>query len=164
MSDGVPKSDLPNVAVILASVLARIPREQQPLLIAYAERLAATRYRIWAAEVTAADDAERLRACAEREEAIAGRIEGLFPNTTALQRDLVAKSPELEEINRDLFAERPLTQQFAIQASGERLGATTWTAFADHTADATTRNIFLTCAELELESAVVLESILARGI
>ena len=36
-------SALPNIGEALAPVLARVPREQQPLLIALAERMAAER-------------------------------------------------------------------------------------------------------------------------
>ena len=154
---------IPNVAAALSRVLASIPREQQPLLIAFAERLAATRYRSWAAEVADTRNAAELRACADREEDIARRIEGLFPNAAAAQSELVANHPELDEINRSLFAGRSLAEQFAIQAGGERLGARTWTAFADHSPSSSARATFLVCAQLEEASALVLEALLASG-
>ena len=150
---------LPNVAEILAAVLQRIPVEQRPLLIAVAERLAADRYRAWAREVT--DDAlsAELYACAEREEEIARRVEGLHRDAEAVQQRLLAEHPDLEEINRSLFADRPLMQQLAIQAGGERLGAATWRSFAAHATDPAARDVFLGCATLEEESAVCLERI-----
>jgi hypothetical protein len=150
--------DLPNVAEMIAPLLARVPRERQPLLIALAERLAAVRYRAWAAEPADAQRRAALLACAVREEDIAGRIEGLFPDAAALQRDIAAQNPELEAINQALFADRPLPDQFTIQARGERLGAATWRAFAAHATNPTARATFLTCAELEEHSALVLES------
>jgi hypothetical protein len=55
----------------------------------------------------------------------------------------------------------PLPHQFTIQAQGERLGAATWRAFARHTEVPSVRDTFLVCAELEEQSATVLEAILA---
>jgi hypothetical protein len=155
---------LPDIGEALAPLLARVPREQQPLLIALAERMAAERYRGWAERVGDAADRARLLACAEREERIAARIEGLFAGAAALQRDLLAKQPELPELNRSLFAGRPLADQLTIQARGERLGAATWRSFARHVTDVTRRETLLACAELEEESAAVLEALLERGV
>ena len=155
-------SSLPNVAAIFGAVLERVPGPERPLLIALAERLAATRYRGWAGMVT--NDARRagLLACADREEEIARRVETLSPEAAAVQRDILGRNPDLEDINRSLFAERPLDQQFAIQARGERLGATTWRALAEDAAGEDTRRTLLGCAELEEENASYLESLL-RG-
>jgi len=163
MPSGAPNG-LPNIGEALAAVLARIPRERQPLLIALAERLAAVRYRGWADAV--GDDRRRaeLLACADREEDIARRIEGLYPDAEAAQREMIAQNPDLEDINRSLFADRPLAQQFALQAGGERLGAATWRSFAKHTENAAARATFLACAELEEASAAVLEAFLAQGV
>ncbi len=151
----------PMLSEILRPLLQRVPPEQQPLLIAFAERLAAQRYRTWAD--SAADEARKsqLLACAAREDEIASRIESLYPEAAATERELPDSIPELEEINRSVFADRPLAQQFAIQAAGERLGAGTWRAFAAAAQSDHAHRTFLTCAELEEESAVALETILA---
>jgi hypothetical protein len=154
---------LPGVGEVLAPILERIPLERRPLFIALAERLAAARYREWA---TAWSDARRkddLLACADREEDIARRVEGLTPNASAVQQEIVAANPDLEEINRSLFAGRSLPEQFTIQAAGERLGAATWRAFAKHATAPEARDVYLRCAELEEASAVVLESLLSGG-
>lgn len=153
-------SELPNVAEILGRVLQRVPPAEQPLLIAIAERRAAERYRGWAHDPANVAHGSRLLACADREEEIARRVEGLYPEAAATQRRLIAENPDLEEINRSLFAGRPLAQQFTIQAEGERLGAATWRAFAEGAENPDARRTFLACATLEEESARVLESIL----
>jgi hypothetical protein len=153
--------ELPDVGEVLAPVLQRVAPDQQPLLIALAERLAAQRYRQWATDVAAEPQAAELRACADREEQIASRIEAGYPDAAAIQRAILAGNPDLEEINRSLFAGRPLVQQFTIQARGERLGAATWRAFARQEENAARRAVLLACAELEESSAVVLENILA---
>lgn len=154
--------DLPDIGQALAPVLARVPREQQPFLIALAERMAAERYRGWAAEASAATDRAQLLACAEREERIAARVEALDAQAPAIQRDLLAKHAELPELNRSLFEGRPLAEQLTIQARGERLGAATWRSFARHESDASRREALEACAELEEASARVLEALLAR--
>ncbi len=153
-------ADLPNVAQLLGPLLQRVPGEQQPLLLAIAERMAARRYRDWAQDAANQPHRAQLLACAEREEAIAARIEALFPEAAATQRALLAKNPDFEAINRTTFAGRPRAQQFTIQAQGERLGAATWRAFASREPDASRRAVLLGCAELEEDSALVLERIL----
>ena len=76
-----------------------------------------------------------------------------------MQRDLLAKHPDLEAINRELFAGRLLEEQFAIQARGERLGAATWRSLAKRSEAESERQTFLGCALLEEESAAYLESL-----
>jgi len=148
---------LPDLAEVLGRVLQRVPLEQQPLLVALAERLAAERYRGWAEEDGA--HAAGLLECAAREEEIARRVEALHPDHESTTRELVARNPDLLEINRSLFAGRPLADQLALQARGERLGAATWRAFARALSDPARRDAFLACALLEEKSAAFLESI-----
>jgi hypothetical protein len=153
-------SELPDIAQLFARVLQGVPREQQPLLVAVAERMAAARYRGWALEIGDEERAARLRSCAEREEEIAARIEALYADAAAQLRELRSRRTDIEEATRSAFAGRPLPQQLAIQARGERLGAATWRSFAAG-GDAAARAAFLACAELEEASAEVLEAILA---
>ena len=90
-------------------------------------------------------------------------MEGLYPGAASIQRDLLAGSRDLLDINRSLFAGRALAQQFITQARGERLGAATWRAFARGEDTAERRDTFLGCALLEEESAALLESILGES-
>jgi hypothetical protein len=152
-------AELPDVAALIAAALQRVAPEHQPLLVAVAERLAAHRYRGWAAEPEIRTVASQLLACATREEEIAGRVEALHPGAAAIQGDLLRANPELEDLNRTVFAGRPLRQQLTIQARGERLGAVLWRALAKRDARAEVRQTLLRCAELEEESAGVLEAI-----
>jgi hypothetical protein len=156
-------AELPSVADAVAPILAATPPAERPLLIALAERTAAQRYRDWAEVPDYAARRAELLACADREEEIARRVEAHFPEAAAVQRDLTAKHPDLDAIYRSFFGDRPLAQQFAIQAQGERLGAATWRSFAKSEPDAGIRATFLACAELEEASAVVLESIAGGG-
>lgn len=152
---------LPNVGEVLAPLLERVLRAEHPLLIAIAERLAAERYRSWAEIADHPQRRTALLACAEREEEIARRVEGLYADADTARSRLLASHPELAELNRTLFAGRPLAEQFAIQAQGERLGAATWRSFARTDADDERAAVLYGCAELEEASAVVLEEILA---
>lgn len=150
--------ELPSIAAIVGGVLQRIPAPERPLFIALAERLAADRYRRWAHE--ASEPARSgLLACAAREDQIADRVASLYPDAAGLEQDLHAKNPELDELNRTIFQGRPLAEQLAIQAAGERAGAAVWRSFAER-ADDRARATFLACAELEEASAAYLESLL----
>lgn len=156
-------STLPDIGEVLAPLLATVPVADQPLFIAIAERMAARRYRGWADEPAYAAHAADLRACADREETIAGRVEALYPDAARIQRDLMAAHPELETVNRTLFEGRPLPDQLTIQSRGERLGAATWRSFARAEQDAGRRDVLSSCATLEEDSARVLEGIVAAG-
>lgn len=156
-------SELPSIGEALAPVLARVAPEHHPLLVALAERMAAERYRAWADAPANAAHATPLRACATREVDIATRVEALYPDAARIQRDIRATVPDLDEINRALFADRSFAEQFSIQARGERLGAATWRAFASRETDPQRRDVLLSCAPLEEESALVLEAILVGG-
>ncbi len=153
------ETDLPNLAELLGRVLQRVPARDRPLLIALAERMAAERYRGWAADPAQRSHRAGLLACADREEEIARRVESLHPAAPSVQRAMLAEHPDLEHINRELFAGRPLAEQFAIQARGERLGAATWRSVAKQSEVEAERQTFLGCASLEEESAAYLESL-----
>ncbi len=150
---------LPNLGGIFARVLQRVSEEQQPLLIAIAERFAADRYRGWAQEPSMAEHAAQLLACARREEEIAARVEALFPGAATIQQEMLAKNPDFLEIPRSVFEGLPVLEQFRIQAQGERLGAATWRSLARKEESRVAREVYLACAELEQASALVLEAI-----
>jgi hypothetical protein len=158
----MPAQDLPSIATIVGGLLARVEERHRPLFIALAERLAAERYRRWAKDASG-DARSGLLACAEREAAIADKIAALYPDATTVQASLRADNPELDELADALFAGRPLAEQFAIQAAGERAGAGAWRAFAAQARGDEARRTLLACAELEERSAEYLESLLAQG-
>jgi catechol 2,3-dioxygenase-like lactoylglutathione lyase family enzyme len=152
---------LPNLGAALTPIFNRLTPDEQPVFVALAERLSAVRYRGWAAEPTLAPQRGALLACAAREEEIAGRVEALFPGAEAKQLEIQARNPELGDVNRDLFAGRPVVEQMAIQSSGERIGMATWQLLAAQEKDASRRQTLLSCVPLEEESARALDAILA---
>jgi hypothetical protein len=157
------ETDSPDIARILGQLLQRVSHAERPLLIALAERLAADRYRAWAGDLDDPARHSQLLACAEREEEIARRVEALFPDAATIQRDILARNPDLGNVNRSLFAGRPLAQQFALQAQGERLGAATWRSFAGHAGETSACDTYLACANLEEENAACLEALPGEG-
>src|SRR5262245_37853202 len=126
-------ADLPDVAATLGRLLQRVPAAQRPLFVAIAERMAAERYRGWAQQAPAR--AAGFLVCAEREDDIARRVEALHPDAEAELRRIHDANPDLAELNRSVFAGRPLEQQLAIQARGERAGAALWRALAQNAGD-----------------------------
>ncbi len=152
---------LPDVGAILAPLLAGVAPDDRPLLLAIAERMAADRYRRWADAAGDPSTRAGLRACAAREDEIATRIEAVYADAAGVQARLRAAHPELARVDAEVFADRSLAEQFAIQASGERLGAATWRALAALRPDEVERAAFLACAPLEEANAAFLEALLA---
>jgi hypothetical protein len=154
---------LPSVAELIAPVIEKVEPEQQPLLIALAERIAARRYLTWAEAMDNTADRDRLLGCAEREEEIARRVEALFEDASVVQSELLARYGGLEAGYCELFEGRPLSEQFTMQSRGERLGAATWRSLAARSDDDVVRTTYIECAKLEEESAVVLEDLTRAG-
>lgn len=158
MSDN--KNTIPNVAELLSVVLRTVDPQIQPLLLASLERLAATRYRAWAGAHPDPSARDGLMACADREDEIARRVESLDPNAAAIQDKLLTDHPELLDLNRTLFEGRPLKDQFAMQAQGERAGAAAWRAYAAAATDPLAGELLQSCAPLEEENAAFLQTLL----
>jgi hypothetical protein len=154
------ENNIPNIAEILAGVLRGIEPSVQPLLLATLERLAAQRYRTWASDHTDQSVKEGLLGCADREEEIARRVESLERNAAAIQDKLLSDHPELLELNRTLFAGRPLKVQFAMQAEGERAGAAAWRAYSAAASDPSSRELLQSCSALEQANADFLQFLL----
>ncbi len=154
------ESNIPNIAEILASALRGIDPGLQPMLLAKLERLAAQRYRTWATDQADQSVRDGLLACADREEKIAGRVESLEPNASAIQDKLLSDHPELLDLNRSLFEGLPLKVQFAMQAEGERAGAAAWRAYAAAAANLSVRELLESCSPLEQANADFLQSLL----
>ena len=79
---------LPSIAEVVGQLFSRAAREDRPLLVAIAERMAADRYRGWAESVSDSAARGRLLACADREEEIARRVEALHPEAVLRQEAL----------------------------------------------------------------------------
>ena len=153
-------SDIPDIAAVLGEVMQTIEPGDRPLLLAMLERLASQRYRDWVAEHPDEAVKRGLSECAEREEEIARRVESVFDNAAEVQQRLLAENPTLEELNRTLFAGRPLAVQFAMQAGGERAGAAAWAGFAAAADDERITAMLDSCSPLEEANAEFLETLI----
>lgn len=155
--------DLPDIGLVIGPLLADVSAADRPFIIAYVERVAAGRYRKWAAEVADAGQRDRLLACADREESIASRVEALSATAASVQEAFAQAHPELQGAYDGLFAGRSIGAQMRIQANAERLGAATWRALASGANEAV-REVLASCAPLEEESAATLEALISEGV
>lgn len=151
--------NVPNIAELLGQVLRTIPPQLQPFLLARLERLAAQRYRSWANQSVDPTVSDGLLACADREEEIARRVESLDPEASAIQDRLLTDHPELLDLNRTLFEDRPLEVQFSMQAQGEMAGAAAWKAYAAGASDPLAAELLRSCSALEEENAAFLNTL-----
>lgn len=148
---------LPDLGEALRTIVESLPEPVRPRFLALLERNAGERYRTWAELWPDAAQARGLRECAEREDRIAALVEELFPRQPGEEVHVGPLLPKLADVARDLFQGRPLLEQFAIQAAGERRGASVWRLFASQSDVATARETLLRCAALEEASAELLE-------
>jgi hypothetical protein len=154
-------SNLPDVGAQLRPLVESVPPEIRPRLVAQLERVAGERYQAWAADCPNAVQAAGLRECAARENEVARRVEALFPSRPDEGRHFATAVPKVVEAYRIAMAERPVREQWAIQAAAERSGAAFWRTVAASVPDGSMRKELEGCAELEELSAVFLERAIA---
>ena len=118
----------PSLTLLLAPITRSLVGAEQAAFLGRLERLAAERYRAWAAQLPA--HAETLLACGASEERIADRAERLFPMSAAQAAKLDLFVPEVRRTYGALFVGLSLREQLALQASAERQGADAWRALA----------------------------------
>jgi hypothetical protein len=156
----VGRRPAPSITLLLAPLTRGLSGAEQPAFLARLERLAAERYRAWAAQAPA--HASALRACADSEQRIAERADRLFPLSAAQREKLDALLPQASQLYGSLFAGLPLQEQLELQAAAERQGADVWRAIAA-TQDLphAIREALAECARLEEESAARLDALVA---
>jgi hypothetical protein len=154
------KFEIPDFDAMLGGLVGSVSAEKAPLLIALLERVAAGRYRQWAAAPECRAQETELLACAGREEQIADRIEALYPDARLLQKDIMEELPQLASVEEDLFGGRSIRHQFAILAAGERSGAGVWERLAESATSERARETMKSCVALEHANADALEALL----
>jgi rubrerythrin len=141
----------------LAPLIAEHTLGEQLYVAALLENRSAERYREWAGQVSDAETARGLRACADREDDIAKRIRAHFAAIIGPPRDFERLAPKIQAEVVALFGGRTREQQFAVQAEAERGGEQFWTGLAAAEKDESTKRLLLECAGLEAGSAEFLE-------
>lgn len=152
-------TSLPDLGELLRPLVESLPEALRPRFLALLERNAGERYRSWALRWPDPAAARGLRECAEREDRIAALVEGLFPRQPGEEARIDPLLPKVSDVARALFQGRPLLEQFAIQAAGERRGASVWRLFASQTDLPAVCETLLRCAVLEEASAELLEAL-----
>jgi hypothetical protein len=153
----------PQLAALIAPLLAGIAEADHPAVIALAERIAADRYREWADQLGDPAAKASLMACAAREDEIATKVEGIVSDADSIQARVRSAHPGIATGYKALFAGLSLSDQLAFQARAERAGAVVWRNTAAG-ASPGNRPIYLECATLEEASARVLEAMIADGL
>lgn len=151
----------PDFASLLAPHIQTVPEEALPSFLARLERSAAERYRMWADALP--EHAEGLLECAAREDAIADRVEGVYPVTAPDQVAAIDSAiMPAKETYYAVFADLTPIQQMAIQANAERQGAAAWRGMIENERDESTRIALEECARIEEASADYLDALLAK--
>ena len=156
-------SSLPDVAAAIGPLVQAVPSAVRPRLMATLERAAGDRYDAWAAVSDDAALAGGLRACAAREREVASRAEALFAAAPDERTHIGSAVPGIVAAYASAMANRPMSEQLAIQAAAERRGAEFWRAVAAAMRDARVGEGLEACAVLEEENARFLESVIARA-
>lgn len=153
---------IPDFEEVFRTLLDPIEVEHRPLLVAMLERVAAAKYREWAALPECAAYREALLECGRREEEIAANTEALYPEAPAIVDAIAAANPQLAQVPQALFGDRPVLQQIAILMAGERAGGHQWIRFAQRADSDRARSVFTSNAAMEEVNAGVLQGIVAR--
>jgi len=157
-------TSLPDIGAALQPIVETLPPEMRPGVIANLERAAAERYDAWAAACKDIDVTDGLRACAGREREVARRVESILALPAGAERQTGEALGRIAEAYRAAMGNRPVREQYAIQAAAERSGAAFWRAIAASLDDPAMRDTLEGCAGLEEESAMFLESLLDKGL
>ena len=118
----------PNIAALLAPVIAQLEGPEWPALLARLEHIAGNRYRAWAQRAPAL--ARELLACADREDDISARGAKLFALSDVQRARVDGLVPGVREAYAGLFAGLTLREELALQANAERQGAAAWRAIS----------------------------------
>ena len=107
----------------LGPILQAVSPEEAPLLLAALERMAADKYRVWAAQTDDPVERAGLLDCAHREVAIAEFIESLDEKNAERTAVLLKRLPDLQALYDGVLAGQDRKEQLRRQAAGELGGA-----------------------------------------
>jgi hypothetical protein len=119
-----------SIVEAFAPLLPQVVADEIPMLIAMIERLAAQRYRAWAASAREPIERDGLLACAQREVEIAEFIESLEVDAVSRAAVLNKRFGDLNARYEAVMAGRDRAEQLRIQAEGELGGADYMRQFA----------------------------------
>ena len=153
------RPEVPQFGALLRTHIDSVPATARPAFLAGLERSAAARYRDWAAR--APQWAEELLGCARREDEIADLVDGLFP-VSADDRAAVDRAlPAAIELYYEVFSPYGLDDQLYLQSEAEMQGALAWVRLGEAIDSPRAVEILARCTDLERESSVVVQDLLA---
>ena len=152
--------NLPDLLGILTPLFDQCEPQEQRILLAVLERLAAEHYRAWAQTLADPQQKQGFIDCAHREEQIAEAMEALDPQAKEIGGSLWKRFPNMRELYADTM--RPLShpQQWQVQSVGELGGARLLRDFAEAETNPDARAALLACAVKDEANGRYLEGIL----
>jgi hypothetical protein len=111
-------------------LLPLVSPEEVPMVVAILERIAGSKYRIWAEQADNALERDGLLACAQREDEIADFIESLQDDPQGALASLHERIPAFEERYDAVMAGLSRIEQLRVQAEGEMGGSGYMSQFA----------------------------------
>jgi hypothetical protein len=119
-----------SIAGAFEPLLPNVSPEDVPLVVAILERIAASKYRGWAAQSQDHFERDGLLACADREDEIADFIESLQEDSEVKIASLREVIPDFEERYDAVMAGLTRTEQLRVQAEGDMGGSGYMSQFA----------------------------------
>jgi len=142
------------------SLVDSFAREYRPLLLSLIERQAALRLRAWSTEVVDIIQRRILLACADQKEEIARRIEALFPNAIAIEKEITDTVPEVRQVSLQLLRPVHLKARLSTQALVDRICVLAYRDLAEREDFEQVRQTLMSCAVLDTKAAESIESVL----
>jgi hypothetical protein len=112
-----------SIAGAFEPLLSLVSPEEIPMVVAILERIAGSKYRIWAEQSDNPFERAGLLACAQREDEIAEFIESLQDDPQSSVASLRERIPDFEERYDAVMAGLSRIEQLRVQAEGEMGGS-----------------------------------------
>jgi hypothetical protein len=136
--------------------------DEQRILLAVLERLAAEHYRRWADSLSDPEQKRDFLTAAALEEHIAAVAEGLEPRAEQMARTLWQRFPHMRSLYADAIVPLSHEEQWEVQSIGEHGGAGLWRSFAQAERNPEVRAKLFACAAADEENSQFLIRVLKR--
>jgi len=154
------KTTLPDLLAVFTPLFGQCAPDEQRILLAVLERLAAEHYRRWADTLSDPEQKRDFLTAAALEEHIATVAEGLEPRAEQMARTLWQRFPHLRSVYTDAMAPLSNEEQWEAQSIGEHGGAGLWRSFAQAEPNPEGRAKLFACAAADEENSQFLIRVL----
>jgi hypothetical protein len=156
------KTSLPDLLAVLTPLFEQCAPDEQRILLAVLERLAAEHYRKWADSLSDPEQKHDFLTAAALEEHIATVAEGLEPRAEQMARTLWQRFPHMRSLYADAIAPLSHEEQWEVQSIGEHGGAGLWRSFAQAELNPEVRAKLFACAAADEENSQFLIRLLKK--